>query len=226
MANNRLTRDKQNAMIAGVCAGLANRLDLDPTLVRVAAIALGVVTAGAAILVYVILWIIMPAEEAASGLPSRDQVRDELRDAGSRAREAASILGRHAKEAAGELSTMRRAEPAAGQGGATAPDATPRPDSPQQSAPPEDAPSATTAPPPQPPEVPQTPQTPQTPPAPQTPGTPPYPSPAPQPGPGTTPAPQPQPPTQPGTTEQRPEAPGLRPEDSAPWSGPDEEQRR
>jgi len=36
MANNRLVRDKEHAMLGGVCAGIANRFDLDRTIVRIA----------------------------------------------------------------------------------------------------------------------------------------------------------------------------------------------
>jgi len=46
-------------MIAGVCAGLARRFGLSPTLVRVIAVA-SILLPGPQVLVYVILWIIMP----------------------------------------------------------------------------------------------------------------------------------------------------------------------
>lgn len=63
-APKRLTRDKQHAMIAGVCSGLAKYLDIDPTVMRVAYVLLSIFTAAfPGILVYVILWIVMPAEE-------------------------------------------------------------------------------------------------------------------------------------------------------------------
>ncbi|HOS51142.1 MAG TPA: PspC domain-containing protein, partial [Bacillota bacterium] len=35
MAVKRLTRDMRNKMIGGVCSGLANYLDIDPTIVRI-----------------------------------------------------------------------------------------------------------------------------------------------------------------------------------------------
>ncbi|HHK7863828.1 TPA: PspC domain-containing protein [Streptococcus pneumoniae] len=52
----RSGRDKK---IAGVCAGVAHYLDMDPTIVRVI---LGVLTCcyGAGIVAYIILWIIAP----------------------------------------------------------------------------------------------------------------------------------------------------------------------
>lgn len=46
-------------MIAGVCAGVANYFDVDPTLVRILWV-LFVLLGGSGILVYVIMWILMP----------------------------------------------------------------------------------------------------------------------------------------------------------------------
>ena len=55
----RLTRDVNNKKIAGVCAGIANYFDLDPTLVRVIWILL-VCVAGTGVLGYLIAWGGMP----------------------------------------------------------------------------------------------------------------------------------------------------------------------
>ena len=55
----RLTRDVNNKKIAGVCAGIANYFDLDPTLVRVIWILL-VCVAGTGVLAYLIVWAVMP----------------------------------------------------------------------------------------------------------------------------------------------------------------------
>ena len=50
-------------MIAGVCGGIARFLGWDPTLVRVLYVALSVVSAAfPGILVYIILWVVMPRE--------------------------------------------------------------------------------------------------------------------------------------------------------------------
>ena len=51
-------------MIAGVLGGLAQYFGFDPTLARVLYVILSVVSVGfPGILVYIILWIIMPEEE-------------------------------------------------------------------------------------------------------------------------------------------------------------------
>ena len=56
-----LMRSRRNRMIAGVCGGLAEWLGWDPTLVRVLYVVVSVVSAAfPGILVYVILWVLMP----------------------------------------------------------------------------------------------------------------------------------------------------------------------
>lgn len=47
-------------MLGGVCAGLAEYADMDPTVVRLIYAGLTVFTAFSGVLLYPILWIIMP----------------------------------------------------------------------------------------------------------------------------------------------------------------------
>lgn len=62
MNGKRLTRSN-NRVIAGVCAGLAQWLGWDTALVRMLYILLSILSAGfPGILVYAILWIVMPPE--------------------------------------------------------------------------------------------------------------------------------------------------------------------
>ncbi len=63
MADKKLTRST-NKMVAGVCAGIAEYFDLDPTLVRVVYAALSLFSAGfPGLLLYIILLIIMPQSD-------------------------------------------------------------------------------------------------------------------------------------------------------------------
>lgn len=63
MEKKKLTRS-QNRMLGGVCAGLAEYFDIDPTLVRVIYAALSVFSACfPGVLLYIILLIIMPNSE-------------------------------------------------------------------------------------------------------------------------------------------------------------------
>lgn len=57
----QLKRSYTDRMIAGVCGGLADYFDFDPTLVRVGYVLLSVLSAGfPGLLVYIILWMIIP----------------------------------------------------------------------------------------------------------------------------------------------------------------------
>lgn len=57
----QMFRSRDNRIIAGVCAGIAEYADLDPTLVRLLWAGLTIVTMGLpGVLIYLIAWIIMP----------------------------------------------------------------------------------------------------------------------------------------------------------------------
>lgn len=58
--SERLERSTTNQIIAGVCGGLAEHLHLDATLVRVLFVSGTVLTAGAGVIVYIVLLILMP----------------------------------------------------------------------------------------------------------------------------------------------------------------------
>jgi len=58
-----LHRTSQNRMIAGVCGGIADWLGWDPTLTRVVYVLLSILSvAFPGLLVYIILWILMPLD--------------------------------------------------------------------------------------------------------------------------------------------------------------------
>jgi phage shock protein PspC (stress-responsive transcriptional regulator) len=61
--NRPLRRSRHDALLGGVCAGIANWLGWDPTLVRVLYVVLSVMSAAfPGTLVYIILWIVMPTD--------------------------------------------------------------------------------------------------------------------------------------------------------------------
>lgn len=62
MENKRLTRSS-NRMLAGVCAGLADYFGWDVTMVRIVYALATIFTAFSGIIVYIILWIVMPQRE-------------------------------------------------------------------------------------------------------------------------------------------------------------------
>jgi phage shock protein C len=65
-SGRRLVRSSADSKIAGVCGGIAEYADVDPTLVRVLWIALAVVPGAVAggILAYVLCWIVIPKAPA------------------------------------------------------------------------------------------------------------------------------------------------------------------
>ena len=63
-AGGPLRRSRSNRMIAGVVGGLAEHFGMDPTLARVLYVAGSIVSAAfPGILVYVLLWAIIPQSE-------------------------------------------------------------------------------------------------------------------------------------------------------------------
>jgi phage shock protein PspC (stress-responsive transcriptional regulator) len=63
-SSNRLTRSKTDVMIGGVCGGLGQYFKIDATLVRLAFVLL-TLAGGSGVLVYFILWIVIPREDLA-----------------------------------------------------------------------------------------------------------------------------------------------------------------
>ncbi len=61
MDTKRLVRSKRERMIAGVCGGLAQYMGLDPTIIRLVFILL-IIAPPSGVLIYMILWLIMPEE--------------------------------------------------------------------------------------------------------------------------------------------------------------------
>ena len=66
MADGKRTlRKSTNRMIAGVCGGIAEWLGWDPTLVRILYVLVSIVSvAFPGILVYILLWIVMPGPDS------------------------------------------------------------------------------------------------------------------------------------------------------------------
>jgi len=57
-----LVRNRDNRIIAGVCAGLADYLGMDVNVVRLLVAVVTVFTAGTAILAYLVAWAVIPEE--------------------------------------------------------------------------------------------------------------------------------------------------------------------
>ncbi len=57
-----LTRPQSQRVLAGVCAGLGRRLGLDPGPARLLFVLVLLIVPGSQLLIYPVLWILMPAE--------------------------------------------------------------------------------------------------------------------------------------------------------------------
>lgn len=89
MSTKRLYRSRRDGMIAGVCGGLAEYFDVDPSLVRLVFI-LTIFLGGAGLVVYLVAWIIVPENPEQSASPAyeknqklKDEVIQELKRVGS-----------------------------------------------------------------------------------------------------------------------------------------------
>lgn len=59
----KLTRDVQNGVLGGVCAGLADYLKVDVVLVRVVTALLIVFSFFTGVIAYLVMWMIIPARQ-------------------------------------------------------------------------------------------------------------------------------------------------------------------
>ncbi len=71
MENEKKLTRSSNRMIAGVCAGIAEYFGWDPTLLRIVYILAPFFTAFAGVIIYIILWIVMPGKKSSDGYEDR-----------------------------------------------------------------------------------------------------------------------------------------------------------
>ena len=58
-SKKKLYRSTENRMVAGICGGLADYLDADPTIVRLVTV-LAILFTGVPALAYLVAWIVIP----------------------------------------------------------------------------------------------------------------------------------------------------------------------
>ena len=61
----------EDRMLAGVCAGIAEYFGWDATLLRIVYILATFFTAFAGVIIYIILWIVMPGKRSSDGYEDR-----------------------------------------------------------------------------------------------------------------------------------------------------------
>ena len=58
----KLYRSRKNRIIAGVCAGIGEYLEIDPTVIRLIWVLLTILSMGGGLIAYLLAWIIIPEE--------------------------------------------------------------------------------------------------------------------------------------------------------------------
>ncbi|HZY43859.1 MAG TPA: PspC domain-containing protein [Anaerolineae bacterium] len=87
METHRVYRSKTDSMIGGVCGGLGAYFGIDPTLVRLIFVLMAVF-GGGGVLIYLILWIVIPLEGQTAATPQQtinanaQELADRARDFG------------------------------------------------------------------------------------------------------------------------------------------------
>lgn len=70
-ARKSLSRATNDSIIGGVCGGLASYLNIDPSILRVIFVVLTFGSFGTGVLLYILLWAILPARELPASTPKR-----------------------------------------------------------------------------------------------------------------------------------------------------------
>lgn len=94
----RLYRSEEGRMLAGICGGLADYLDLDPTVIRVLFVVAGMF--GWGVFLYLVMWLIVPTRSKVGAEP-REIAEDAVR-------EAHESVERGAEEVHGAVERIRR----------------------------------------------------------------------------------------------------------------------
>ena len=63
MARKKLYRSKKEKIIGGVCGGIGEFLEIDPTVIRVIWAFVTIMSIGAGIIAYILAWIITPEKQ-------------------------------------------------------------------------------------------------------------------------------------------------------------------
>ncbi len=97
MINKKLYRNEDEAILAGVCSGLADYFDLDVTLVRVIFVLL-VIGGGSGLLIYIILWIVTPLRKNGETIiNNKDDIKNFAEEVGKKTKNIAKEIKKDVK---------------------------------------------------------------------------------------------------------------------------------
>ena len=66
--NRRLYRSRRDSVLGGVAGGVADYLDVDPSIVRIIWVVLAAVTGGLFLVLYIVMWFVVPEAPSEAGL--------------------------------------------------------------------------------------------------------------------------------------------------------------
>ena len=70
--NRRLYRSQTESMIGGVAGGVAEYFDQDPAIVRAVWVLLALITGGAFLVLYIVMWVVVPLPPESGDAPPAD----------------------------------------------------------------------------------------------------------------------------------------------------------
>lgn len=94
---NRLYRSESGRILGGVCSGLGNFLSINPVFIRIFFI-VWTVLGELSILIYILLWVIIPKETTAD-----ESISFEINDLGARFRQMGNEIGEITRQPSSEL---------------------------------------------------------------------------------------------------------------------------
>lgn len=87
----RLYRSEKDKVIAGVAGGLGEYFNIDPTIIRILFVLI-TLFGGSGIIIYIVLWIILPSESSPSSVNS-DSIKSNIEDIKSTTQSFAHNIG-------------------------------------------------------------------------------------------------------------------------------------
>ncbi len=104
---NKLYRSETDIIIAGVAGGLGDYFDLDPALLRLIFLVI-TLAGGSGILLYLILWIVLPSESSLNrGVATEETVKENVKEIEKKAKDMANSVSSK-KEKKSENSKMSK----------------------------------------------------------------------------------------------------------------------
>ena len=97
MEGKQIRRSATNQVIAGVCGGIGEYFDVDPTVIRVIFIILAFAT-GSGVILYILLWLLIPGSTSTATAPSETTFKEGLHEMEHTLNEVKTKIEKEAKD--------------------------------------------------------------------------------------------------------------------------------